>query len=62
MFKAKFLAIFLLASLSSNLIGQVHTIYPKGNKTDNVNHTGDVWLHHVSKPDSIFNYSIAEAS
>jgi len=62
MYNVKLLAIFLLASLSSNLIGQVHTIYPKGNKTANVNHTGDVWLHHVSKPDSIFNYSIAEAS
>jgi 4-carboxymuconolactone decarboxylase len=62
MSKIKLLAVYIFVIISSAVIGQVSTIYPKGNKSPNVNHTGDVWLHHVTMPDSIFNYSIAEAS
>jgi 4-carboxymuconolactone decarboxylase len=44
------------------VLAQESTIFPKGEKAPNINHTGNVWLHELSEADSIFNYSISVAT
>ncbi|MGK7392722.1 MAG: DUF4440 domain-containing protein [Candidatus Cyclobacteriaceae bacterium M2_1C_046] len=51
------LLLFLSISLSNQVIAQ--DIFPLGVKAPNVNHTGDVWLSHVSEADETFDYNIA---
>ena len=53
------LIILLAALLSIPAVAQEATIFPKGEKSPNVHHTGDVWLSHVSDADSTFDYNIA---
>ncbi|MHC2993497.1 cupin [Pontibacter sp. HJ8] len=48
--------------MSGQAVAQDAPIFPKGEKAPNVNHVGNVWLHEVSAPDSIFNYSITVAT
>jgi quercetin dioxygenase-like cupin family protein len=54
--------ILLLATISTNAIAQDATIFPKGEISTTDNHTGTVWLTELNKPDSIFNFSLAQAT
>ena len=56
-----YLAIVLVASLSTQVIAQDASIFPKGEKSPNVHHVGSVWLTELSANDSIFTHSIAQA-
>lgn len=55
-------AILLSATMSTLAVAQDAPIFPKGEISTTDNHTGTVWLHELSEPDSIFNYSIAVAT
>ena len=54
--------ILLLATLSTQAVAQEVPIFPKGEKSPNVHHTGDVWLTELNGADSTFNFSIAVAT
>ena len=54
--------LFLCIALSSNILAQDTSIFPKGEISTTDNHTGKIWLNELSKPDSILNYSIAVAT
>lgn len=54
--------ILLLATLSTQAVAQEVPIFPKGEKSPNVHHTGDVWLNELNGADSTFNFSIAVAT
>lgn len=54
--------VLLLAVGATQAFAQEAPIFPKGEKAPNVNHVGNVWLHELSEPDSIFNYSISVAT
>jgi quercetin dioxygenase-like cupin family protein len=60
--KALYSTFLLAAALSFQAAAQQGFIFPKGEKSPNVHHVGDVWLSHVSNADSIFQYNIAEAT
>jgi 4-carboxymuconolactone decarboxylase len=54
---------FLLSALFFVRVqAQEVSIFPKGELSAADNHTGNVWLYELNKPDSIFNISIAEAA
>ena len=55
-----FLSMLFLATFSQSAVGQ--EIFSKGEKAPNVNHTGDVWLNHISDADETFNYNISLAT
>ena len=52
----------LLSLLATKGTAQEVAIFPKGEKGPNVHHVGDVWLKELNQSDSIFNYSIAQAT
>jgi len=54
--------IVLTIALSTQVIAQDSSIFPKGEISTTDNHTGTVWLKEINMPDSIFNYSIAVAT
>jgi quercetin dioxygenase-like cupin family protein len=54
--------ILLCVVLSMQLAAQDATIFPKGEISTTDNHTGTVWLTELNKPDSIFNFSLAQAT
>ncbi len=54
--------ILLLATLSTQAVAQEVPIFPKGEKSPNVHHTGGVWLNELNGADSTFNFSIAVAT
>jgi len=60
--KAFHFAILLFATLPIQALAQDVPIFPRGEKSPNVHHVGDVWLSHVSNADTIFHYNIAEAT
>jgi len=53
--------ILLLVILCNRASAQKAAIFPKDEKSTNVHNTGTVWLHELNVPDSVFNYSIAQA-
>ena len=55
------MVLIVIMVISTNLISQNTSIFPQRNKAPNIHHTGDVWLHHLSAADSIFDYNIAVA-
>ena len=57
-----YLTIVFFAALSGQATAQDAPIFPKGEKAPNVHHVGNVWLHEVSEPDSVFNYGISVAT
>ena len=59
--KAIYLTILLFAVATTQLTAQEQGIFPLGEKAKNVNHTGDVWLSELNKPDSMLNSQIAVA-
>jgi quercetin dioxygenase-like cupin family protein len=54
--------ILLFVVLSGKLTAQNATIFPKGEISTTDNHTGTVWLTELNKPDSVFNFSLAQAT
>ncbi len=54
--------ILLSATLPMQAMAQDAPIFPKGEKSPNVHHTGNVWLNELNHPDSIFNFSISVAT
>lgn len=59
--KALYTSLLLAITLSGQAIAQNAPIFPKGEKSANVHHVGDVWLSEVSGPDSTFTFSMAQA-
>ena len=54
--------ILLSAVLFTSALAQDASIFPKGEIGKNTdNYTGTIWLNELNKPDSIFNFSIAQA-
>lgn len=47
--------------LSFQGIAQENPIFHKGELSKTDNHTGDIWLSELNTPDSIFNFSLAQA-
>jgi quercetin dioxygenase-like cupin family protein len=62
MTKVSYLLILLITTLANKAVAQDIPIFPKGEKAPNVHHVGNVWLNEISRPDSIFSYSIAVAA
>lgn len=53
--------ILLSAALFTSAMAQ-DSVFPKGEIGKNTNnYTGTIWLNELSKPDSIFNFSVAQA-
>lgn len=57
-----YVLMLLCVALSTRTVAQEATIFPKGEKAENVHHTGEVWLYHVSDADKTFNYNISLAT
>jgi len=62
MMKQIFYSILLLAAFSTKAVAQDASIFPKGEISNTDNHTGTVWLTELNKPDSVFNFSLAQAT
>ena len=62
MMKPVLSTILLLIALSTKVVAQDSSIFPKGEISTTDNHTGTIWLNELNKPDSIFTYSIAIAT
>jgi len=57
-----FITAFFFAVILNNATAQDTTIFPKGEVATVDNHTGTVWLKELNHPDSILNFSLAQAS
>ncbi|WP_316818278.1 DUF4440 domain-containing protein [Pedobacter nyackensis] len=53
--------ILLLGVFTTQVSAQDHSIFPLGEKAKNINHTGDVWLSELNKPDETINSQISLA-
>ena len=60
--KAIYLTFLVFTVATMNAVAQVQTIFPLGEKAENVNHTGDVWLNELSGVDTVFNHQISTAT
>ncbi len=50
------------ATLSTSAIAQNSSLFPKGEIGKNTdNYTGTIWLNELNKPDSIFDFGVAQA-
>ena len=55
--------ILISAALLTQVKAQDSSIFPKGEIGKNTdNYTGTIWLNELSKPDSVFNFSVAVAT
>ena len=61
MLSHKLALVLVIAMLSTQAVAQA-PIFPKGEKSPNVHHVGNVWLNELSGPDSTFTYSISVAT
>jgi len=52
----------LFAVLLNKTVAQDAPIFPKGEISTTDNHTGTVWLTELNKPDSLFSFSLAQAT
>ncbi|SDJ82854.1 Cupin domain protein [Pedobacter sp. ok626] len=59
--KAIYFTILLFAVVTTQVTAQEQSIFPLGEKAKNVNHTGDVWLSELNKPDDAINSQISLA-
>jgi 4-carboxymuconolactone decarboxylase len=59
--KQVFYTILFFSALSFQVTAQDNSIFPKGEISTTDNHTGTIWLSELNKPDSIFNFSLAQA-
>lgn len=62
MMKHLFLPIILFLSVYTRITAQEHSVFPRGQTSEPVHHTGTVWLNELNHSDSIFSYSIAHAT
>ena len=60
--KQVLLLILFFAASVATINAQDSSTFPKGEISNTDNHTGQIWLNELSKPDSILNYSIAVAT
>ena len=52
-----------IAALCNRAVAQDSSIFPKGEIGKNTdNYTGTIWLNELNQPDSIFNFSLAQAT
>ncbi|WP_316748130.1 cupin domain-containing protein [Pedobacter gandavensis] len=56
-----YFSILLFAVLSNRAAAQEGPIFPKGEKSPNVHHVGNVWLRELNSPDSVFTYGTSVA-
>ena len=56
------LPILLLTLLTSLSIFAQESVFPRGTLAPNRHHTGDVWLHAISRADSTFDYNVTVAT
>ena len=57
-----YLIIVLSAAFTHHAVAQNSTLFPKGEIGKNTdNYTGAIWLSELNKPDSNFNFSLAQA-
>ena len=56
------LMILISAVLSTQVSAQDSAIFPKGEISSTDNHTGTVWLSELATPDSVLNFSLAQAT
>ena len=54
--------ILISAVFYSKAVAQDASAFPKGELSATDNHTGNIWLNELTKPDSILNYSVAMAT
>lgn len=59
--KAIYIAILLFGTVMTGARAQEQDIFPRGEKAENINHTGDVWLSELNKADSAINSQISLA-
>lgn len=59
--KAIYLTVLLFAVIGTSAKAQEQDIFPRGEKAENINHTGDVWLSELNKADSSINSQISLA-
>lgn len=57
----KFAAFIVFAVLTIGAQAQDKPIFPKGEKSPNVHHAGNVWLTELNAADSVFSYGTAVA-
>jgi len=60
--QALYFTIFLCAAVSTRVVAQDASIFPKGEISTTDNHTGTIWLNELSAGDSVFTNSIALAT
>ena len=56
-----YLTVFLSAVLTRS-VAQEGSIFPKGEKSPNVHHVGNVWLKELNHADSVFTFGISVAT
>jgi quercetin dioxygenase-like cupin family protein len=60
--KILYLMIIVWAALATKSVAQDSgPIFPKGEKSPNVHHVGNVWLSELNAPDSVFSYGTSVA-
>lgn len=59
--KAFYFSILLFAVFSNTAAAQDVPIFPKGEKSPNVHHTGNVWLTELNSADNVFSYGTSVA-
>ena len=60
--QALFIAMLVITALCNRAKAQDSSIFLKGEISNTDNHTGTVWLTELNTPDSIFNFSLAQAT
>ena len=60
--QALYFTIFLCAAVSTRVVAQDASIFPRGEISTTDNHTGTIWLNELSAGDSVFTNSIALAT
>ena len=56
------LSILLTGTLFGQVLAQDNPLFPKrGEKAENVNHVGNVWLEGINRPDSVFTFGTTVA-
>lgn len=53
---------FLGAAVTNRVSAQTTSIFPRGDLSKTDNHTGDVWLTELNKPDSVIDVGLATAT
>ncbi|WGQ09887.1 cupin domain-containing protein [Pedobacter gandavensis] len=59
--KALYIPILLFVGLAKPVLAQESPLFPKGEKSPNVHHVGNVWLTELNAPDSVFAYGTSVA-